>query len=459
MKLVCVLGTQGGRRLGAALGALFCSLCAACSDSNGDDGSEEPGIDDVAATVSEQITTVVTVTWSTPEPSVGYVEYGPTEDLGLSTPVSEDETTNHSQLLLGLTANTPYYYRVVAGDGSDAKKSAVKQVRTGYLPPGTPTPDVVGDGLDQFLFVTVLGANNGAYVFNPEGKVVWYWPDDGGLQSLRTHLSRDKKSILYNAAKASGDPSPDSTIVRVALDGSESSSINVPNLAHDFLELPDGSYAAITVDNRMVDGVEVKSNSIVEVALDGTVTEVWSAFDCFDPAVNVSSEPTQGWTLANSLDYDEDEDVFYFGTRGLSSIVRINRETYECDWVFGAEGDIGFADGSAQFLHQHQFEIFDENHVIVYDNDGAGDDTTRVVEYEVDFDAGVATEVWSFTSTPPVYTPVLGEVLRMSNGDTLVDWSYAGQIERVTPDGETTWMLNTGLGYPIGYVTIHSSFY
>lgn len=446
------------RRLVGALGVASCSILAACSDSGSDDGNEpDPGVENVAATVSEQITTVVTVTWSTPEESVGYVEYGPTEALGQRTPVSEDAATEHSQLLLGLTADTQYYYRVVAGDSDDAPKSGVKDVRTGYLPPGLPDPTVEGDGHEGFIFTGVLGSHNGAYVFNPEGKVVWYWAHEGGLQTVRAHLSRDRKSILYNAGKISGDPSPVSQIVRVSLDGSESSSITVPNLAHDFLELPDGRFAAITVENVEVDGVEVKSNAIVEVELDGTVTQVWSALDYFDPAVNVSSEPTQGWTLANSIDYDEVEDVYYFGTRGLSSIVRINRDTYECDWVFGANGEIGFAEGSAQFLHQHQFEIFDENRVLVYDNDGL-EDQSRVLEYEVDFDAGTATEVWSYSPTE-VYTPVLGDVLRLSDGDTFIDWSYAGRLQRVTESGDTVWQLNVGIGYVFGYVTLESTFY
>jgi hypothetical protein len=436
-------------------------LSAACSDS-GDDGAEpDSGIDDIAATVSEEITTVVTVTWSTPEDSRGYVEYGPTRDLGFETPLSEESSREHSQLLLGLTADTPYYYRVVVDEGSDEKKSAIKDVRTGYLPPGVPSPDVTGSGQDGLIFAALLGSNNGVYVLNPEGQIVWYWRDDRGLQTVRAHLSRDRKSVLYNAAKASGEPSEDSEIVRVALDGSETTNINVPNLAHDFLELPDGRFAAIVVETIEVDGEEVKSNAIVEVTLDGDVTQVWSATDCFDPETDMSSEPLQGWTLANSLDYDEEEDVYYFGTRGLSSIVRINRDTYECEWVFGALGDIGFADGALQFLHQHQFQVMGDR-VIVYDNDGGNDDVTkfsRVVEYEIDFDAGTATDVWSFSAEQEVYTPVLGEAVRLSNGDTLIDWSYAGRIERVTADGESIWRLNTGLGYPFGYITLQSTFY
>jgi hypothetical protein len=40
----------------------------------------------VEATVSEAVSTVVVVTWLTDDPTVGYVEYGVTEDLGMTTP-------------------------------------------------------------------------------------------------------------------------------------------------------------------------------------------------------------------------------------------------------------------------------------------------------------------------------------------------------------------------------------
>jgi hypothetical protein len=368
--------------------------------------------------------------------------------------------------LLGLTADTEYFYRVVAGEDSDAPKSGIKSIRTGFLPPGVPDPEVTGEGQGQsdFIVTSVLGGNNGAYVFNSDGQVVWYWKDDRELQpgmplqSLRTHLSRDKTSILYNATRASGEPLENSELVRVSLDGSETSSIVVPYLAHDFLELPDGTLAAIVVEDVDVDGVPLRSNAIVEVAPDGTITQVWSALDCFDPAIHLSSEPESGWTLANALDYDEVDDVYYFGTRGLSSIARVNRETYECDWVVGEAGTLAFADGSATFLHQHQFEV-EGDRLLVYDNDGATEDASRVLEYQLDVTGGTVTETWSFIANPTVYTPVLGEPMRLSNGDTLIDWSYAGQIQQVTPAGETVWQLNTRAGFPLGYIRLEPTLY
>jgi hypothetical protein len=448
-------GSMGRPSFATASCILSCLVALACGDS----GDDEPGGGgstdiEVSAELSPAINTVATVTWTTSEPGNGHVEYGPTTALGSATPMTDASATEHSQLLLGLTTDTVYYYRVVTEGGG---ASEVQSIRTGYPPVGVPQIEVVGDGHDQFVLTTFL-ASAAVIVLNPEGKIVWYMKDDGGMQLVRARLSLDGKSILYNAARVSGEPSPDSKIVRVSLDGTQKSSVVVPYLAHDFVELPDGTLAAIVVKPETVGGAEIKSNAIVEITPGGTPTEVWSALDCFDPMVDTSDEPMQGWTLANALDYDAADDVYYFGSRGLSNISRIPRGSRTCEWVLGAKGStLEFAAGSATFLHQHQFEV-NGNRLLVHDNDGVMG-ASRILEYDLDLTAGTATEVWSFTSDPPVYTPVLGEPIRLDNGDTFIDWSYAGQLERVTEQGDTTWKLNTKAGGALGYATLFSSFY
>ena len=138
--------------------------------------------------------------------------------------------------------------------------------------------------------------------------------------------------------------------------------------------------------------------------------------------------------------------------------VEVRRRLADCDWVIGEAGTLAFAAGSATFLHQHQFEL-EGDRLLVYDNDGSSEDASRVLEYQVDFAGGTVTEVWSFTATPTVYTPVLGEPMRPSNGDTIIDWSYAGQIQQVTPAGETVWQLNTKAGFPLGYIRLEPTLY
>ena len=411
----------------------------------------------VSASVSESVATVVRVEWATDEPTTGYVRFGPTDDLAHRTPTEAEPTREHSRVLLGLTADTRYLYEVVSvGTGAT---SGVGSIETGPLPGGMPTLTRRGDGHDLFTVVPVLGATTAVLILDPQGRVVWYHQDDRALDFYRARLSRDGSSLLYNAASVSGDPADDSELVRVSLDGSSSSSVAVPLLAHDFVELPDGTLAAIAVEYIEFDGTSLRSDGIVEIDPAGEVSEVWHATDCFDPAEVQGDDSAQGWTLANALDYDDAEDAYYLGMRNLGSITKIDRASGACQWVLGgAASTFDFAAGSARFLHQHQFDVVG-NHILVFDNDGSLESESRVLEYELDFDASIATEVWSYVAQPAVSSFVLGEATRLQGGDTFVNWSMAGQLERVTAAGESIWQLNTGVGFAFGFHTLAESLY
>lgn len=430
-----------------------CTLTG-CGESN---EAKRPG--NVVAEVSEHVSTVVNVSWTTEEASIGYVQYGLTEEMDRNTPLEAEKTKEHALSLLGLTADTDYFFRVVTYDGDDAAASDVASVHTGNLPAGMPALSRKGDGHDQFTLTSLLGQRRFVTIINPEGKIVWYHSEDRDLDFYRVRLSVDGKSLLYNAASVSGDPADNSEIVRISLDGSKTSAVKVPLLAHDFVEHPDGTLAAIVVEYRDVDGTEIKGDKIVEVDEDGEETTVWSAWDCFDPVEHPGENMLQGWTFANALDYDPDEEAYYISMRNFSSIAKIDRNSGECEWVLGATAStLEFASGSARFLHEHQFQVLGD-HLLVMDNDGSPGTESRVLEYELDFDNNVATEVWSYISDPSVYTFVLGEPVRLANGDTFINWSAAGQMEYVTKDGDSVWKLNTPAGFVFGFHTMEKSLY
>jgi len=413
----------------------------------------------ITAEVSPKIVTVVTVRWTTAEPSVGYVEYGQTRDLGSLTPTETAPTVNHAVLLLGLTADTAYFYRPVTSDGTVGVVGDTGSVTTGSLPLGLPSLTVTGAGQDQFIVVPILGANVSVTIINGKGQIVWYYTDERQLDFYRTRLSVDGKSLIYNAAKISGTSTVASELVRVELDGSQTSSIPIPYLAHDFVEHADGTLAALALELRDESGTELRGNKIVEVAKDGTQETVWTTWDCFDPATIAGEDIAQGWGFANALDYHPDEDAYYVSLRNFSSIVRINRQSRSCEWVLGlAKPTFAFASGSARFLHEHQFQVLG-NHILVMDNDGAGGHTSRVLEYELDTTNAVAKQVWSYTASPAVYTFVLGEPLRFDDGSTFINWSAAGQMERLNPAGISIWKLNTAAGYVFGFHTLVDTLY
>lgn len=432
----------------------FLLALGACDPKDDDTGLDAPEVTSLEVTVSPHIVTVATVRWTTSEPVQGYLEFGPAGDLHLSTALEMEPRTDHEAVLLGLPGATDAEVRpvLVLEDGSEHRGAAVPYT-TGSLPVALPTITVEGGDAGAWLPVPILGVLTAPVILDPQGRIVWYWLDESGLDVYRVRLSRDGGSVLYNAASVSGDPADDSRLVRVSLDGAEVEEIPVPLLAHDFVELPDGTLGAIQVEYRDVEGTEVRGDGLVEVTPDGTVTPVWSAWDCFDPATDPGDAPEHGWTFANALDYDEAADDWLLGMRNQSAITRIDRATGTCAWVLGGTAaTMEFTAGSDIFMHQHQFDLAD-GRLLVFDNEGAAGSCSRVVEYALDEVAGTADQFGAYQTDPCIYTFVLGDVARLPGGDLLVDWATGGRIERVGSGGTPTWAASTALGYAFGFMS------
>ncbi len=436
-----------------APGLLLIPALFACGDKDGG-GSVE--VLSATATVSPDVATVVTVTWETDVESTGYVRYRAGDDVFQSSVTALG--TTHSVPLLGLAADTSVEYQVVAQvDGVDRATGDLLSVTTGSLPTELPGTNVEGGSVGNYLITPLIGATTGPVIISPRGDIVWYHVDDRNLDVYRARILLDGSGIIYSAASVSGDPAANSALVKVPWDGSSETEIPVPLLAHDFVQLPDGTITTIAVKYGDGPDGEIRGDKLVEIAPDGTQTEIWSAWDCFDPAVETGDEPELGWTFVNALDYDEEEDAYYVGIRNFSSIVKLDRATASCEWVVGDFGATIDIEGR-RFIHQHQFEV-NGNQLVVFDNEGAGGTKSRAIEYELDLDNGVATEVWNYTPDPSIYSFVLGDVHRFDDGDTLVTWSVAGQIDRVTADGVPEWSVNTDLGYAFGFNTVVEDLY
>ncbi len=428
------------------------------SEDTGETQADLPVLSGVETNLSEWIPTVITVTWESDIPSTGRVEFGANGSLDHATPLSS-EGTSHEALLLGMTADTEVSYRVVLESDAGEVAGEIQTTTTGPMPLGPPEPSTTGSSAGNYMIIPWLGVSNGIMILDPEGQLVWWWTDERDLQIYRARLSLDGQSILYNAGSISGDPAENSQLVRVSLDGSEETTTDIPLLAHDFVELEDGTIGAIVIEIREdADGEEIRGDSIVEISPDGTQTTIWSAWDSWDPEETSSGDPGDvGWTFANALDYDESDDSWLLSLRNFSSIVKIDRSSGEVVWGLGGVVN-DFDITGTPFLHEHQFDLEGDS-LLVFDNDGLAGNQSRVVEYDFDEEGRTAEEIWSYVPDPSIYCFVLGDVERMDGDDRLITWSAAGSIERVTQAGEQVWQLTTPLGYVIGFNSLESSLY
>ena len=122
------------------------------------------------------------------------------------------------------------------------------------------------------------------------------------------------------------------------------------------------------------------------------------------------------------------------------------------------------------FSRQHSPQVMPDGNILLYDNGGAragADPTeapfTRVVEYSLDEEAGVATEVWSWKGETDYFSPIVGDIDRLENANHLITdgallWGFtdeevprphfSGRIREVagTESPEVIWEVE--IGYP-----------
>ena len=445
-------------------------LLVACKGGKDDDSN---GGSDLVENVTAELTdvgTVVRVTFDTTEVLTATVKFGP-EGLLYETPATE-KGTHHEVLLVGLPALTEAHYQIVVGGEEDTERT----IETGTVDPIFQQLTVEGEGHDRFAGVTMLGGElAGVALLDPEGRYVWNHISQRPAPQLpyRMRLLRDGSGVVFNVGDLSGELTKGGGLVKVAFDGLEETFVPLDYLAHDFVELEDGTLAGIAFKEGPIPKecpevyeklkppkTQLLGNHIVEIAPDGTQTEVWDSWDCFDPCVDFSDgleetprEP--GWTFTNALDYDEDSDSYLVSMRSLSTIASISRATGECNWTFGSAASATTVPVGQVFHHEHQFQYW-PGHMLVFDNEGGGF-TSRVLEYAFDPKEPTAEVIWSHDTD--VFSPVLGDVQRLENGDTMFIASLAGQIERVTSTGESVWKANTGIGSVFGFGAHYTSPY
>ncbi|NOY26237.1 MAG: hypothetical protein GXP62_10235 [Oligoflexia bacterium] len=419
-----------------------------------------PDVTDVAAELSPDVVTVARVSWSTDTETTGYVSFGETDAYGLTTPIS-DLGTDHQQLLLGMPADTVVHYQVHVSDGTLQGASDDHTVTTGSLPSGMPTMTVTGDPPTQWAYqvIPTQGTTYVVLIVDNQGRTVWYdqLPAKGNL--MRALITHDRQHMVYCLAGPQ-DALEDGQIEWVSLWGDERITVDFPNIDHDMAELPDGTIASI-VSTAAPDGspyAGATADRIVELAPDGTQTDVWNAWEQLDFA-GLGLEGAHSLTHGNALDYVPSEDAYYLSTKELGTIFKIDRSTGQTLWgLNGMLNDFSFPKGTELIQLQHQFELVDGG-ILIFDNGPQSRGYSRVVELSLDTTAMAADQVWEYIRDPSIYVFAKGDVHRFDDGTTQVVWSSSGEIQDVNPDGSVYWQLDAELGQAITFVQVVDDLY
>jgi len=229
---------------------------------------------------------------------------------------------------------------------------------------------------------------------------------------------------------------------------------------HEFQYLPNGHVFMVAYDLQPVDmselvegghpGALVAGSVIQELDQNGNVIFQWRSWDNYN-LLDSYADLTQSIFDAihiNSIELDLSDLNIIISTLALGEATKINRNTGEIIWRMGGKNNqFTFINESQEhaplyFMFQHEIRRLSNGNITMFD----GGDTerrqySRAVEYEIDEVAKTATKVWEYRKSPDIYSPNMGSVQRLANGNTVIGWGLAsmspGQpmITEVDPEG------------------------
>lgn len=178
----------------------------------------------------------------------------------------------------------------------------------------------------------------------------------------------------------------------------------------------------------------------------------WDHFDIRDLQFTILFGNTIYFPHMNSIDIDEDNHIL-LSSRNLNEVTKIHRQTGEIIWrLSGPKNQFTFLNDDLNgFTTQHDIRALGNNHYTIFDNgDLHHPPLTRAVEYKLNPDQMTATLVWEYQNNKPLtYSYYMGNVQRLSNGNTLINWAIGSlpKATEVQPNGKKVYEMGFIDGY------------
>jgi Arylsulfotransferase (ASST) len=440
-------------------------------DGGADDGGGATGADTGTAiatvtrleiSASEHVPAVAYAKWKAPVATEGYVVATNANGEEWVTPV-DPLSLHHRVAVLGLPMGDDYTLTLHAVDEAGAHwTSTPSTFSSPSLPSSAPLLDLTVDTAARLpgfhaLPIIQAEADTSTYpivIIDDKGRVVWAAQNPEGELCTAVKFSRDGTSLLTNFG---------SGVVSHPLNGDASTTFPTAEAHHDFVELPSGKMAVIVTDNRTLDGVEYKSESVIEIDDRGRSTELWNLWDRLDELGLALGEgvswDTSDIAHANALTYDDATDELVIGLTAMKAVVRFDRKTGNARWIVAPGGGVQLnVDGLSDWDLHHQIALTADGYYI-YVNKTKDDSCSKIIQVKVDETLGTAETVSSFGDDTCYSTFALGGLAWMDEATLLVSWTSAGVLEQRTTSGEVLWALGSSLGSAFGYADYTPSLY
>lgn len=357
--------------------------------------------------------------------------------------------------VLGLLPERHYALQAVAYGPGGVVIGKPLDLVTAALP--LDLPRYTAAGSDPSAGFVVFAAGMYGLVIDNTGRVVWYHRFANGpwLNFMAQPNGR------YVARQVTTDPTDVEPWVELDPLGNVTRTLSCLHSLkprfHDLISEPGGGYWILCDETRTMDLTEyggvasarVTGQAVQHISAAGELLFHWTPFDHF-LITDVDSATRAGanvnWTHGNSLDLDADGNLLV-SFRNLNEITKIDVRTGSVVWRLGGQrNQFKFHSGATAFAGQHSVRAFGSDRLMLLDNVGDPAES-RAERWAIDWSAGVATLIDTYTAVPGVRTLIGGSVQPLPGDRTLVSFGTEGRVEEYDAAGEVRWRIEGTPGY------------
>jgi hypothetical protein len=224
--------------------------------------------------------------------------------------------------------------------------------------------------------------------------------------------------------------------------------------SHQVTPLPDGSVAfyALTPGGNGCDDIMI-------FPANGTPTTAATTL--------VNAKTAHGGTgmcHLNNIEYSPSDDTLIFSDLDNDCLTKISRTTGATVWVLnGNQGGITSTfSGDLWKGGEHGFHILGVDDLLIFNNNSSfmngGTGTGSIaLELKLNVSAKTSTKIWSYTASAPYKVEILGDVERLPNGNTIIDYATKSAIQEVDARGTLLQEIKTTGNF--GYIEKRGTLY
>ena len=338
--------------------------------------------------------------------------------------------------VLGTTvAGLPYGAEVELRLVAEDQQSEPISLQLEELPLGFPVPtltvDEGGDPALPWVLGSIcqaegewVGGIHWSFVLDRQGRVVWARKTPMTRWTLYARQSRDGRSLLLDEGSywAEWDAGAAAKVQRLLLDGTELHTYATEGLQHSYDELPQGGL--------VYGAARVQDEAVVRLHEDGTSEEIWTCKE--------GTDAYGAYCFSNTVSYDEASGNLLFSNPDANQIAELTLEGQTLA-LYGTEG-YGFQEPTNSFKWQHG-SIYDQDGHLLVSTHSNGVAETVVRAYEVDHEAQLLRQVYSFGEGLGLHGEYGGSVVRSEDGYLLQELGSAAVIREASPAGELVWQV------------------